>query len=169
MLTCIENKEAAGAVNAQRLAQGGGCAPTRQRPGEVTTGRSTVDEFVECGLHLPVRQPGDADFQGVLASAYPVPDDVRSGVPEGDHVAALLAPRQRRAAEEGADLPRRGQADHLERLSNGPFTTVEGCKLTTSGSGSNFKVNGKANIVCGNNKAANATIYVIDSVLQPPS
>ncbi|MEU1460139.1 fasciclin domain-containing protein [Streptomyces sp. NPDC005727] len=54
-------------------------------------------------------------------------------------------------------------------LSDGSFTTVEGGKLTTSGSGSDFKVNGKANIVCGNIKAANATIYVIDQVLQPPS
>ncbi|WP_328543381.1 fasciclin domain-containing protein [Streptomyces sp. NBC_00117] len=54
-------------------------------------------------------------------------------------------------------------------LSKGSFTTVEGNKLTTSGSGTDFKVNGKANIVCGNIKAANATIYVIDSVLQPPS
>lgn len=54
-------------------------------------------------------------------------------------------------------------------LPNGSFTTVEGSKLTTSGSGTNFRVNGKANIVCGNIKAANATIYVIDTVLQPPS
>jgi uncharacterized surface protein with fasciclin (FAS1) repeats len=54
-------------------------------------------------------------------------------------------------------------------LSKGSFTTVEGSKLTTSGSGTDYKVNGKANIVCGNIKAANATIYVIDSVLQPPS
>ncbi|MFG3044593.1 fasciclin domain-containing protein [Streptomyces sp. NPDC048241] len=56
-----------------------------------------------------------------------------------------------------------------DQLSDGSFTTVEGGKLTTSGSGSDFKVNGKANIVCGNIKAANATIYVVDSVLQPPS
>jgi uncharacterized surface protein with fasciclin (FAS1) repeats len=54
-------------------------------------------------------------------------------------------------------------------LSKGSFTTVEGSKLTTSGSGTAFKVNGKANIVCGNIKAANATVYVIDAVLQPPS
>ncbi|MFE0512749.1 fasciclin domain-containing protein [Streptomyces sp. NPDC058964] len=54
-------------------------------------------------------------------------------------------------------------------LSKGSFTTVEGSKLTTSGSGTDFKVNGKANIVCGNIKVANATVYVIDSVLQPPS
>ncbi|QTE02988.1 fasciclin domain-containing protein [Streptomyces cyanogenus] len=56
-----------------------------------------------------------------------------------------------------------------DQLSKGSFTTVEGGKLTTSGSGSTFKVNGEANIVCGNIKAANATIYVIDSVLKPPS
>ncbi|MYU07241.1 fasciclin domain-containing protein [Streptomyces sp. SID8366] len=56
-----------------------------------------------------------------------------------------------------------------DELSHGSFTTVEGGKLTTSGSGTDFKVNGKASIVCGNIKAANATIYVIDSVLQPPS
>ncbi|AYN40822.1 fasciclin domain-containing protein [Streptomyces dangxiongensis] len=56
-----------------------------------------------------------------------------------------------------------------DELSKGSFTTVEGGKLTTSGSGTDFKVNGKANIVCGNIQAANATIYVIDAVLQPPS
>ncbi|MEU5595920.1 fasciclin domain-containing protein [Streptomyces sp. NPDC020298] len=56
-----------------------------------------------------------------------------------------------------------------DELPGGSFTTVEGSKLTTSGSGTDFKVNGKANIVCGNIKAANATIYVIDAVLQPPS
>ncbi|WP_046729753.1 fasciclin domain-containing protein [Streptomyces humi] len=56
-----------------------------------------------------------------------------------------------------------------DQLSHGSFTTVEGSKLTTSGSGTSFKVNGKANIVCGNIKAANATIYVVDTVLQPPS
>lgn len=56
-----------------------------------------------------------------------------------------------------------------DQLSNGSFTTVEGGKLTTSGSGTDFKVNDQANIVCGNIKAANATIYVVDSVLQPPS
>ncbi len=56
-----------------------------------------------------------------------------------------------------------------DELSKGSFTTVEGSKLTTSGSGTDFKVNNQANIVCGNIKAANATIYVIDQVLQPPS
>ncbi|MGW7422256.1 fasciclin domain-containing protein [Streptomyces sp. NPDC054813] len=56
-----------------------------------------------------------------------------------------------------------------DELAKGSFTTLEGGKLTTSGSGTDFKVNGKANIVCGNIKTANATIYIIDTVLKPPS
>ncbi|WP_445282362.1 fasciclin domain-containing protein [Streptomyces sp. DSM 118148] len=53
-------------------------------------------------------------------------------------------------------------------LPNGSFTTLEGSRLTTSGSGTNFKVN-TAKIVCGNIPTANATVYLIDTVLMPPS
>ncbi|MBY8877307.1 fasciclin domain-containing protein [Actinacidiphila acidipaludis] len=54
-------------------------------------------------------------------------------------------------------------------LPNGSFTTLEGSKLTTSGSGTSFKVNNTANIVCGNIPTANATVYLVDTVLMPPS
>ncbi|SHM22804.1 fasciclin domain-containing protein [Actinacidiphila paucisporea] len=54
-------------------------------------------------------------------------------------------------------------------LPNGSFKTLEGGNLTTSGSGTTFKVNNTANIVCGNIKTRNATVYLIDSVLTPPS
>jgi len=54
-------------------------------------------------------------------------------------------------------------------LPNGSFTTREGSKLTTSGSGTSFKVNNTANIVCGNIPTANATVYLVDTVLMPPS
>ena len=33
----------------------------------------------------------------------------------------------------------------------------------------NFKVNGKAMVVCGNVQTANATVYIIDGVLLPPA
>lgn len=42
-------------------------------------------------------------------------------------------------------------------------------KVTVTGSGTNFKVNGKATVVCGNVKTANATVYIIDQVLLPAS
>jgi uncharacterized surface protein with fasciclin (FAS1) repeats len=42
-------------------------------------------------------------------------------------------------------------------------------KVTVTGSGENFKVNGKASVVCGNVQTANATVYIIDHVLLPKS
>jgi uncharacterized surface protein with fasciclin (FAS1) repeats len=46
--------------------------------------------------------------------------------------------------------------------------TLEGGMVTPALSGSTYTVN-KANIVCGNVQTANATVYIIDSVLTPPS
>lgn len=41
--------------------------------------------------------------------------------------------------------------------------------LKTTGSGTSFKVNDTAKIVCGDIKTANATVYLVDKVLMPPS
>ncbi len=62
-----------------------------------------------------------------------------------------------------------GQKATPADLSNGSFTTLEKGTVTTSGSGESFKVNDTANIVCGNVHTANATVYIIDSVLTPTS
>jgi uncharacterized surface protein with fasciclin (FAS1) repeats len=51
----------------------------------------------------------------------------------------------------------------------GTHKTLQGGELTVSGSGSDFKVDGKASVVCGNVQTANATVYIIDSVLMPKS
>ncbi|MYZ39108.1 MULTISPECIES: fasciclin domain-containing protein [unclassified Streptomyces] len=56
-----------------------------------------------------------------------------------------------------------------DQLPNGVFKTLEGGTLTTSGSDQSFKVNGTTNIVCGDVRTKNATVYVIDTVLMPPS
>ncbi|MCX4798996.1 fasciclin domain-containing protein [Streptomyces sp. NBC_01242] len=54
-------------------------------------------------------------------------------------------------------------------LPNGSFKTREGSMLKTTGSGTSFKVNDTAEIVCGDIKTANATVYLVDKVLMPPS
>ena len=41
--------------------------------------------------------------------------------------------------------------------------------ITVEGSGEDFTVNGDAKILCGNVQTANATVYLIDSVLMPKS
>ena len=50
----------------------------------------------------------------------------------------------------------------------GTHKTVEGADLTVTGSGNNLMVNG-ANVICGGVQTANATVYLIDSVLMPPA
>ncbi|MFN8032089.1 MAG: fasciclin domain-containing protein [Mycobacterium sp.] len=50
----------------------------------------------------------------------------------------------------------------------GTHKTVQGADLTVTGSGDHLTVNG-ANVVCGGVKTANATVYLIDSVLLPPA
>ncbi|MEV7424239.1 MULTISPECIES: fasciclin domain-containing protein [unclassified Streptomyces] len=52
-------------------------------------------------------------------------------------------------------------------LPKGTFKTLEGTDLTTSGSGTTFKVNDTANITCGDIRTSNATVYLVDSVLMP--
>lgn len=51
---------------------------------------------------------------------------------------------------------------------DGEQKTVEGQTVEVTGSGDNLKVN-DANVICGGVKTANATVYLIDSVLMPPS
>jgi uncharacterized surface protein with fasciclin (FAS1) repeats len=50
----------------------------------------------------------------------------------------------------------------------GTHETLEGEKVTVQGSGEDFTVGaGDAKVLCGNIPTANATVYVIDSVLMP--
>jgi uncharacterized surface protein with fasciclin (FAS1) repeats len=48
----------------------------------------------------------------------------------------------------------------------GEQTTVQGGKVTVTGAGDGLKVN-DANVICGGVHTANATVYLIDSVLMP--
>nr|WP_026119878.1 fasciclin domain-containing protein [Nocardiopsis ganjiahuensis] len=52
-------------------------------------------------------------------------------------------------------------------LEDGTFTSLQGGDVTTEGAGEEFTVNGEAQVVCGNVQTANATVYLIDTVLMP--
>jgi uncharacterized surface protein with fasciclin (FAS1) repeats len=49
-----------------------------------------------------------------------------------------------------------------------PIKTLEGGTVSPAGSGTSFTVNG-AHVVCGNVQTANATVYIIDTVMMPKS
>lgn len=51
---------------------------------------------------------------------------------------------------------------------DGTHATVNGAEVTVSGSGDNIMVNDSAAVICGGVTTANATVYLIDSVLMPP-
>ncbi|MDP4961266.1 MAG: fasciclin domain-containing protein [Mycobacterium sp.] len=59
-----------------------------------------------------------------------------------------------------------GQADPTQVI--GEHTTVQGGSLKVTGSGNDLMVN-DAGVVCGGIKTANATLYLIDTVLMPPA
>jgi uncharacterized surface protein with fasciclin (FAS1) repeats len=50
----------------------------------------------------------------------------------------------------------------------GTHKTVQGGEVTVTGMGNNLKVN-NAGVVCGGVRTANATVYLIDTVLMPPA
>lgn len=60
-----------------------------------------------------------------------------------------------------------GQRLTPQQLENGSFDTLAKSGLTTTGSATSYKVNDSAEVVCGNVPTANATVYIIDTVLMP--
>jgi uncharacterized surface protein with fasciclin (FAS1) repeats len=61
-----------------------------------------------------------------------------------------------------------GRYTSAQLASGMTLKTLEGGTVTTAMSGGTYTVNG-ANVVCGNVQTANATVYIISSVLMPKS
>ncbi|MFC8719045.1 fasciclin domain-containing protein [Kitasatospora sp. NPDC057198] len=51
----------------------------------------------------------------------------------------------------------------------GKHPSLEGADLTVNGAGQDFTVNDGAKVLCGNVQTANATVYIVDTVLMPTS
>ncbi|MFE6905018.1 fasciclin domain-containing protein [Streptomyces erythrochromogenes] len=60
-----------------------------------------------------------------------------------------------------------GQRLAPRQLESGTFETLQKSELTTDGLGEEYKVNGTSNVVCGEVETANATVYLVDTVLMP--
>jgi uncharacterized surface protein with fasciclin (FAS1) repeats len=61
-----------------------------------------------------------------------------------------------------------GHITPAELASGKPVKTLEGSTVTPSKMGGTYEVN-SAHVVCGDVQTANATVYIIDSVLMPPT
>ena len=51
----------------------------------------------------------------------------------------------------------------------GTHKSLEGSDVTVAGSGQDFTANGNSKVLCGNVRTANATVYIVDTVLMPPA
>lgn len=51
---------------------------------------------------------------------------------------------------------------------DGTHTTLNGADIEVTGSGDSIMVNGESTVICGGVQTANATVYLIDTVLMPP-
>ncbi|WBB79442.1 fasciclin domain-containing protein [Micromonospora sp. WMMD882] len=51
----------------------------------------------------------------------------------------------------------------------GTHPTLQGGEVTVTGGGTEFTVNGNSMVICGNVQTANATVYIVDTVLMPKS
>ena len=61
-----------------------------------------------------------------------------------------------------------GRVDPAELASGMELKTLEGSQLKGSKMGSTYEANNAA-VICGNVHTANATVYIINTVLQPPN
>jgi uncharacterized surface protein with fasciclin (FAS1) repeats len=61
-----------------------------------------------------------------------------------------------------------GQMTPAQLATGKPIKTLEGSTITPAKMGATYVIN-TAHIVCGNVHTANATVYIIDTVLMPPS
>ncbi|MCX4961322.1 fasciclin domain-containing protein [Streptomyces virginiae] len=53
------------------------------------------------------------------------------------------------------------------QLGSGSFQTLQKGMITTKGSGTAYQVNNTSKVVCGDVPTANATVYIVDTVLMP--
>ncbi|MFJ3582968.1 fasciclin domain-containing protein [Streptomyces sp. NPDC090127] len=60
-----------------------------------------------------------------------------------------------------------GQKLAPKQLENGSFETLQKGMVATQGSGEAYTVNDSSKVVCGNVPTANATVYIVDTVLMP--
>ncbi|MFR9725955.1 fasciclin domain-containing protein [Streptomyces sp. MS19] len=107
---------------------------------------------------------GDTLNNAEALTVFAPVDDAFAQIPEAD-LTALLADQD--ALTDVLTYHVVGERLAPEDLADGSFETLQGGTLTTSGSGESFTVNGDASVVCGNVRTANATVYLIDSVLMP--
>jgi uncharacterized surface protein with fasciclin (FAS1) repeats len=122
-------------------------------------------------LSTLVTAVGEADLVDTLNTGGPFTvfapvNDAFAKIPEADLNAILADKDKLTSILTYHVLPEKIDPADL----GGTYTTVNGAELTVSGDGPEFTVGSDgAKVVCSGIQTANATVYLIDSVLLPPA
>ncbi|WP_052852846.1 fasciclin domain-containing protein [Streptomyces avicenniae] len=130
----------------------------------VATAASNNPELATLVTAVTAAGLGDTLNNSEALTVFAPVNDAFAQIPEAD-LTALLADEA--ALTDVLTYHVVGERLTPEDLANGEFETLQGGTVTTSGSGESFTVNDSASVVCGNVQTANATVYLIDSVLMP--
>ena len=109
---------------------------------------------------------GDTLNTGGPFTVFAPTNDAFAKIPEADLNAILADKEKLTAILTYHVVPEKIEPADL----GGEYTTVNGAKLTVSGDAPSFEVGTDgAKVVCSGVQTANATVYLIDSVLLPPA
>lgn len=161
--------------DAMAAPEGDGCAAVPK------TGKGSFDGMAQDpvataasnnpALSTLVTAVGEADLGDTLNTGGPFTifaptNDAFAKIPADTLKAVLADKEQLTAILTYHVIPERIEPADL----GGSYKTVNGAEVTVSGDAPSFSVGAdKANVVCSGIQTANATVYLVDSVLMPPA
>ena len=150
------------------------CRPTPANPGsfdamaKVPVATAASGNPLLSTLVTAVKKAGLVDSLNTAPAltVFAPTNDAFAKIPEAD---LKQGARRQEDADQHPDLPRGGREARARPSSPAPTRPCRAARSRSPAAASDFKVNGAASVICGNVQTANATVYIIDTVLMPKS
>ena len=154
---------------------GSGCASVPKSGAGSFTGMSTAPVATAASANPVLSTLVTAVKQAGLVDTLNSAKDITVFAPANSAFAKIPAATLKSVLANKAELTKiltyhvaAGRYTPAQLATGKPIKTLEGGTVTPAGSGTSFTVNG-AHVVCGNVQTANATVYIIDTVMMPKS